>query len=716
MAHHPRIVLFETSGLIPTLAEFTDKHQGHPPDALERLIQPGSHGKAPVDRIVIPEHVVYEITGLLPVCFPEMLKKFEQAAHDPKQLQSVVEMYVLSSPRGGNDTSGDQKSHIRTLLNFLARHPDCLMSTEASRAYCKRLLADYNGLSRNGNTQESYCPTFRDAFEHMGDAFSTGELRVHIGQLRMMGLINERDYNERLDHVATPNDKQKRFLLREDMMKRLGRSAPPHGEPLLPAELVSTIHTDETSHTDKYLTVDFFRRHPQILSIAMSHYGKLPEDVAQDSGEKLLREALGPSRLMIEHYLHSGLLPRDQETLLVLAKTLGCDTKGFHAGGDPDELNQHLLKQGFFEMTPDLSTLRVMEEALNKAHINAPRLTQFIKKLPEASKQLQQEFRASTDPKGKNFPYEKVYSDALVNGKIGWEQFWELAKQTGGLTTRYGPNTMGTRTGDVLVEPGNGLATTYILLDQSGFSSRFGTTDPGFVHASGTTREVNGRTHHYVRISAEELLERCHAGRTHPERRTKLYRAFEAMLYVPAVRDAVRLRNAAVDTLGEYETVQIEKDFSNRHARKRALAEPPYRDQFTSMHIQSRLMRKNLGEIATLEAAAELLESDAQAKVWLVNNDSDLFPKGGNILLEDGVVRQHAGLVSGLRTLNDRVANQPRLQMVPTMQFMDDLFRLNGRAPRGNYASIAAKQIISEHRSSSWAGEVSTPIASGHYR
>lgn len=723
---NPRVLVFETSALLATLTQFTDPHT-HSPVALERLLEPSAGGRAPVDRIVIPDHVVYELSGLLPVCYPEMQHRFAAARHDPAALERLIDLYALSSPRGEvNDPHGEQKSHIRVLLKFIAHHPESLTRTHTSEAYCRRLMADYNGLSTNGEGLQRYCPTFTDAFTHLGKTFQSTGLRIHAGQLRMMGLLSEEGYNERLDRPETPLSKQQRFFLKGEMLDRLGRRMVGRGgsteQPLLSHGFLDKIKKQEEKIKDtKYATIGLFRRHPKILQMARERYesSSIREERKIWSEEEWLQQALGPSRLLMEHYLYGGIISPYNASLLVTAQVLGFDTTGLSESSDPDEIRQHLYRQGFYEVTPDLEQLSRIAGALKKQGIATAPLDTLIHAIPHAGKQQQLRFRSACSSKG-GVPYEKTFSDALVNGAIEWPQLWALVTAVDGLH-HQNDGYVASKNGDILVKPGATAEQTLILIRQDGFMGRAGATVPTrFI--SHATRQVHlgGQAAHYYQLTAAELVERCRAGRLDPKRASKLHRAFEAMLYPPVARDAVDVRNEARTILGDATLVQLEKDFANRVARKSRKLEPPYRNLFASIHVNGRLMRKNLGEVATLEAAAHVLDEQPDAHIWLINHDSDLYPtqpSKGDIQLEDAIVRQHRGLWSGVGQLNARVAGNNHLHFVPTApQFLDDMHRMMGGRPRSSYEVVKAKQFISQHRSASWSDTVARDMAPGRQR
>lgn len=750
MNYPPRILVFETSALLSTLRLFTDPHT-HDPEALERLMESPAPGAAPlVDKVMIPDHVLYELTGILPICFAEMHARFAKAKNDPEALKQEIDLYALASPRGEvNDPAGEQKSHVRMLLHFVARHPDCLIATETARAYCQRLKADYAVLgASNEDVAGQYRPTFSDAFHYLGAAFRYDELRVHAGQLLMMGLISEAGYNDRISRVETSLSKQQRFYLTAEFLDKISEKDQEKGgkqtkSGYIPPELAKYITRTEAATTAQepnrdihkdYLTLGLLRRYPQVLRIHAEKF-----QTATPSGiiatklddEELFHAAVGPSHLLMEHYLHSGIIPKTPPSLLAVAGVFGFDISDLRPDDDYDHIKDVLYRQGFYEISPTLEQLRRMCDATHAHGIDAPLLDAFIAAIPEALKSTQQRFReACRHPNEQGLahqsglrmpyiglPYEKVFADALVNGALSWVQFQQLVQENGGLPRRY-DGYCGSPGGDVLLKPSVNPDQAHILIAQEGFVSRQGRTEPDtYISRATRTVSLGEKQRSYYDLSVQDMIERCRRSRNTPVPDGKLYRSFEAMLYRPVTHDAPNLRQAAVRLLGEDHVLQYEKDYANRHARRSLQVQPPYRSLFSALHTNSRSLRKNLGEVATSEAASTVAQSNPEALVWVVNHDSDLFCDTTQALqLEDTVMRQHAGLHEKVRRLNDTLRQEERLYMVNTEQFLDSLHLLMNRPPHKPYGVVSAKPLILEHRSSSWASLVHDPVKATRQR
>lgn len=719
-----RIVLFETSALLATLSLFTD-HYTHDPEALERLIEPVSPGMPPLlDKVLIPDHVIYELTGILPISFPFMQQRFAELKDDPKKLHELIDMYALASPRGEvNDPAGDQKSHVRMLLRFIANHPDCIVHTETGKAYCERLKADYSVLGAvSGDTIEQHRPTFADAFHYLGDAFSVDALRVHAGQLMMFGLINEREFNDRIGRVETVMSKQQRFYKTEEIVGKLSKNG------MIPEELAEQIKRHDTHVPDDekngYFKLGLLREFPELLRLPARHLQHpTPPGVRETvlSDDELFRAALAPSPLLMEHYLYSGIIPNTNASLLVMANALGFDTKELRSDDDSDHIRQALYVQGFYELSPTLAQLRRVEAACTQAHIACEELATLTASLPRSVKGMQQRFRDACHNPQENglaqqkelriphigMAYEKVFSDALVNGALTWDEFQQLVLATGGLHRRY-DSYIGSQSADMLLLPSPDAAKAHIYIALDGFVGRTGKTIPQtYISRSTRSLSVGNEQRIYYDIPASDLIERCRTGLIDRRVSSKLHRSFETMLYRPAAQDAVQLRTEAVKILGEDRVVQVEKNFANRHARKSLQVQPPYQSLFSALHTNSRILRKNLGEVATLEAAKILHEQNPQANIWVTNHDSDLFcDSKRDLQIEDSVVRQHAGMHREVRGLNAALQGKEQVHLVNTVQFLDTLHTIMGRTPQKTYDVVSAKTLILKHQSRSWANDI----------
>jgi hypothetical protein len=754
MTSPKRILLFETSALLGVLTQFTDPFT-NTPDALERILQPLRPGaQPPIDAIKIPDHVIYELTGILPICFDTMLQKFAEAkaSDDEKELTDLIEMYTLASPRGEvRDPEGRQKSHIRVLLRFIANHPDSIIHTEVSKQFCQRLKADFSVLSSSKpEVAAQYRPTFADAFQYLGDEFKAQNLRVHAGQLFMMGLISEHAFNERLGEEEKPLGHKKRFYKTLELLNKLVEPEKRTGgngtnkakeDHFLPRELYAYIKSEEPKRDTKtteeqnkgYLTFGLFMRYPQLLRMALKrYYAPTQSGVAQDytSDAELVKSAFGPSQLMLEHYLYGGMIPNDNESLLTIATAMDYDINGFTKDSDNAALRSYLDRQGFYEIRPTLADLNKALDALREIHREAPLLDRFITLLTAAEKSLQKRFNdACKNPQEAGIakhselrihhiglPYEKVFGDALVNGSLSWAEFQKLVMATDGLHQSFGSGNsiyLGTQSGDILLRQSSTPDAARILVNQDGFFGRTGKTPMrDYISNAAKTILLHDGEKHYMEVSAGELLARCRASLTDRRYATKLYRVFETMLYRPVTLDAAVVRNKAVEILGEDRLVQLEKDFANRHARKSLEVQPAYRSMFAALHTNARIARKNLGEVATAEAATALLNEYPLSHIWLANHDSDLYPHETthDVTLENSVVRQHGGWFPAARQFNQQMTGKERMHFLNTSQLLASVDTLIGRMPRKTYADIIKDKPMMRRLSNSWVKLVNEDI------
>lgn len=765
MNHPPRILLFETSALLATLSLFTD-HATYDPEALERLLEPPAPGTEPLlDHVYIPDHVIYELTGILPICFPAMLERFAQTKHDSQALAALIDLYALASPRGEvNDPEDNQKSHVRMLLRFVASHTPkhftaadymekghpVIARTETGRAYCERLKVDYAVLGGGKPAMEEYRPIFADALDYLGEAFKIDELRIHAGQLLMMGMISETVFNERIGRIESAESKQQRFYKLTEFLDKLEKiengksthhkngSVISSRQGFIPSDLVAYIKDKEAAGSydehNGYLKPRLFREYPQLLRLASErHYSANPSSIKPESLDdaQLFKAAFGPSHLLMEHYLHSGILPNTTTILFIAAEVLGLDVSGLRRDDDYATIKGALYGQGFYEISPTMAQLKRIQEGCRKLHVDIPVLNTFITALPSAERGATRRFaNACKHPNDQGLaqqtelrmphiglPYEKVFGDALINGAVSWSEFQQLVRATNGLPIRY-ESYSGSPSGDILLKPSADAKQARILIAQDGFVGRTGKTEPK-VYISRATNiiSIGNRQRAYYDVSADALIERCRLGLGDRSVSSKLYRSFETMLYRSAAQDAPGLRDQAVKLLGEDRMVQLEKNFANRHARRSLQVQPPYRSVFAALHTNSRILRKNLGEVATFEAANNLMVQHPGAHIWIANHDSDLFcTPERDLQLEDSVIRQHAGLNLAIRKLNANAQGHPELHLVNSEQFLDSLHMLMSRPPKKHYEAVSAKPFILNHRSRSWAHLIDDSIPKMHQR
>ncbi len=290
-----------------------------------------------------------------------------------------------------------------------------------------------------------------------------------------------------------------------------------------------------------------------------------------------------------------------------------------------------------------------------------------------------------------------MFSEALIHGLIDWDDFLAIAKNSGAIQPGRDDSPHTSRSGVA--------AGQTIFISKNGFSSR---KEPNQIPsqvthlygAAGIVEQSNAFS-----LSPQKLLALCQSDRPHP---VPYHRIFEAMLYDGVTQNAAHIRNVAQQVLGEDRLLQIEKDFANREARFSRDRTPPFLNPLLALHTESRILRKNLGEVSTLEVALDALDANPKAQIWVTNHDSDLYPIHGRIELDPTIVRQHAGLHDPVRGMNASATSDDarmRLHFVTTARMLDSVHAVNG-APANSlpteYASVKARPNIAKHHDHSW--------------
>ncbi len=199
--------VFENSALLTVLNECCDHYhtargkQGL--DILDRFVE-----NSWINAIFIPDHIFYEATGILPVSIPFMLKKMEEAkqSKDSSQLEQVIDFYAAASPRGNYKTPEGVrvKQQTKALLHYIANHPQTLIKTEVGEHYSRKMEVDYavtHGLVAKkgyGHLIDEYCPTVGDIRYLLDNQANLDAVRVHAGQLFMMGLFDEEEFGRQI--------------------------------------------------------------------------------------------------------------------------------------------------------------------------------------------------------------------------------------------------------------------------------------------------------------------------------------------------------------------------------------------------------------------------------------------------------------------------------------------------------------------------------------
>lgn len=834
-----RYLVMETSALIALFNLVRHDDQSEPKD-LEALLDDRSSKRGSLfDHIIIPDHVLYEFTGILPISFPAMAKRFNEHKADPKALDDDIEFYTRVSPRGGTFNREEDrqiKNQVRTLLRFVANRvkageafEDVVVKTSVAERYCKQLKVDHAVLAGTGlKAQEldEYRPTFGDAVTILGDNFNTDDLRVHIGQLFMLGFMTETQYNKRmaLDEKILSN--KQRFMKIKDFAQLLGgkntddKAEPEASDRAKPNpwlksqtevdaliakgkedvaerikdidQTIAELESKKTAAVDdakaaaakgqkrpaeiaakepfdrdiralkarktrvendgSYVTVEFLRKHCRELMLG---YHRPKNGTADNSALQtqfkdpnpeqpfdLVGRGLAPSKLLMEHYIFGDIFPRD--AIRDIARILHYDLSFLQSNTSPALLNQALYEQGFFERSLTVGELKQIRDELEKLEpyqdghaLN--QLNQFVSRIEEGLKKTRDEFNAQcknpqdkatiSNPKSTiahvGLPYEKVIAQELINGTLTPKEFLTILEKSKGLPVESGPY-HASITQDVVVEPGvreDGLD-THIYIRTDGFQSREGSNQlPASIAPDSEPLTIQNKQHDYYHYTLKGLIDTCQKNRDRGPTAAPVHRVLEACLFRVVSNpnlQATTLRDIAHNVLGEDRLVQMEKDFSNRRQRRWKEVMPPYADSFVSMHVNRRIERKSIGEIATAEAAVTVCAQHPQAHVWLVNHDSDLYPDKENghevIRFSDSVKRMRSEQFVPPDAPNHQLqdlmlqatADRGQLAFVGTGQFLKTIFTLNGRKPSDDEINrvLRERKVISSHHSGSWATNI----------
>lgn len=737
-----RYLVFETSSLLSLLINFTSPYRDSC-EALEALLRPlPGTGEAPVDEVKIPDHVFYELTGILPLSFPRMKAVFAEHADDPVALKKDIDFYVATSPRGSGDPQQGVfiKDQLRALIRFVAYHPDALVETETAKRYGKRLKAEYASLGRVVDLPKTdYQPNFGDAMEALGDAFDVDSLRIHAGQLFMMGFFREDEYNKRMGRDEALLASQQRFVKSKDfadILQARGWIDPGQSERIKSAadawkkekvrQAGSEQEKDKLGNDASYLTVGFLRKFPELMLLYRVN-GIRNRDINMERAiaprDELIDRALMPSKLLMEHYIFGNIMPRS--AIRDIAELLGYDMSKLNRHSPTSLVSYTLYEQGFFERQVTVEDLKKIHQHLQEKGYDADKLTNlghFIAALPQATKHQQRWFDASCSYKDdeqvhmgiRGTPYEKLFAQAIVFGGIDVMELRKLVQQSGGLPVRQ-QGMVGSNNSDILVQWGSETdgSDTTIWVSQDGFDSRQGHT-PMKQHydQAGVVLPLRHGSHHYWQFSAKELIDICRHNRSYPGPKDPVHRVFDALFYSSFTgQSASRLHDIAGQVLGEDRLIQLEKDFSNRNVRYWRELVPAYAESLSSLHVNSRIARKNMGEIATAEVATKLAASGSANEVWLVNHDSDLYPDAQGVLrFSESLKRMHSDKQDYLLpTEKGLEVHNGRLHFVRTDQFLDTVSALMQRKKPDMYDGLRMKKHMRDHESGLWETRIHQP-------
>ena len=224
-------------------------------------------------EVAIPDHILYEVTGLLPISYKFMkqrcaslikqIESSEGADRDAaaQQLQSIIDIYVEASPRlfvrpnkqgpdgrmlntpyerVSPDTRRIMANQLRFLLTFAAYHPEAIRDTKVGEDFCRKLKAEYSTMrplaagdvqeainrrrSKQGNDADwvgSYIPSYGDVQAALGKDFTCDDMRFHISQAYLLGFRSESEYKKvSKPDEASPDDNRRFVAVKEFIGKR----------------------------------------------------------------------------------------------------------------------------------------------------------------------------------------------------------------------------------------------------------------------------------------------------------------------------------------------------------------------------------------------------------------------------------------------------------------------------------------------------------------
>jgi hypothetical protein len=668
-----RVVVLESTALISLLSH--SRHSAKPLRAL--LEKKGEAGRPWLDRLVIPDQVFYEVTGIMPGAQAEMLAAFQQArSQGGNALMETIERYVRSSPRSGNASARrpELQQEVREMLRFVADYPDCLMPTTTGLRCDAKSLADHTMLSSSPDllSLESYRPSFADVRGSVAGPVLEN-VPLHLRQLYLWGLFDRpgedafpRDYLKLAEKHETANTVKRRFVTIGaflDLMALKGQAAPPGWQAsFLPSAP---------------LTPAFLRAYPQLLP-------PVPERLRAEgrAAHYTPEEALALSKPNLAQWQAMGLLPHGEAAERLFARAFGFDYPPcggeVHLGED-----ERWRQRGLLEYIPTVGDLNRLSAHLPLSP-QKDALEALLSHLPtRAASAHRERFRTECQPprlmqmgRGEEpkvpfigVPYEKAFSEALISGMISWKEFMEIAVRSHALEKTDGRETFATRRRDIRIEGITNSAASRLSIAPGGFQCRTG---------AAMLPDASG--------SVQGLLQQCRKSLTDGERQ-KLYRVFDALLFHAASTDAASLRDAAEGVLGADRLARLEKDFSNRHYRKwvypsaqgQSGGQPAFTSLFAALTSERRVLRKDMGELACAEAAARIAKENPTVHLWIANHDQGLQQTAGQVRLAPHVTRQHRDVQCMLQAEDLTVQRLPEaIQLVPTGVLMDVVSRLTG--------------------------------------
>ena len=585
--------------------------------------------------IAIPDQVLFELTDILPSSLPFVKRQLAEAKKDGRLEEEVQQMAAQSALKAGT-----LRPNIEGVLLFLAHHPEAVRQTECGKAFSRLCYAQL----APEKMPDDYVLTKGD----MGDLLKHSQLRVHIGDLLQMGFIHRHDFKDRADKLGSDRSRKRRFITVDDFMKMV------EGYGFLSKPTLNALYSRfqeqqsalRVANNQFYLTYGHLETSVNDKQPLLAQRNKPRHFFGENNDDTLsIDEMTASGDLLLEHCFFGGIL--NETKIPEVAAALGFSSQ--KENQTDAEYNRELEKEGFFERRltlkdvqklPDDPAYTALKGKANAA-VLAQRKAEAIKKAA-ANRKSQTESAQAFDPL-KGAAYEYAFVDALINGRIGAEEFIQLAVESGALSQNSEhPPAHGTPDGGIwMSESGE---TCYI--NKASFLTRSKIRHGGLSNfAPHLIKETRFQDSNFQSLPFAELVHmaREDASQKDETKRSGAARALRAMIYPAIVRDASAFRETAMEILDEGLTppesrlLQIEHDWIRRHknywggrtpeqAKETRKAEgqnfPFFTSYFASLHEQRNVARNNLGETATCELAATLSES--HEKVVIVTHDKSI--------------------------------------------------------------------------------------------
>ncbi len=673
---------------------------------LEGLASPtASRPVPPFAQVMLADQAVYELTGILPSVLEQKFLPAMRQAPDEKSKSEIVESYVRLTARTGSVESGYNQGilsdQIRAILSYVGHHPGSIVFTRTGARYSEKIQAEHAMLGPMENQQDAvrqYRPNFADVMQVLGHDFQYDNLRVHAGQMFLMGYVDEKEYRRRMEKDESAWLPKNRFYTTGDFLKTMEK------QNMLSGEKLERARHALTGKGEALITLGQIEDNGLLPPVPPSlRHGRSQERASHYT----LEEAIGQGKMLMEHYLYSGILPSDEESVRRMAHELGYVTEPSSQAQARIRGTHGILKaQGFYERALTIEELDRLGGLFNE---RSPLLERLLndESLSAICHRHQKEFRQNCQPyvtaeqapsgHAAGVPYEKVFSEALISGILDFSQFLALCRNSNALSASGAasdPQEYHTPDYGIIVSvPGGRAEEATLYIRQKGFSGRSGMQAIAYQGKQGPEPCEH---HHelYWRIPAAKLLEQCRNSIYSGKQDNRYHKIVEAMLY-PALQlehgNAPEVRNNALAVgMDPLLLLEAEKDFSNRHYRKwhvtlhekepgtegqpTEFPSPLFKSLMASLHIDRRIMKMDGGELATMEAALEAAKQNPQARIWICSQDRQLRmnpetkqPELGALLL-----RHHAEVFDSHSTMQREIgdamthllAGKPQMQMI----------------------------------------------------